>query len=133
MKTTKFESALLHESYTRILHRSGLPIYVFPKEMTSTYAVLAVHYGSVDMKFRPDASGQVVTLPAGVAHFLEHKLFENADGTDSLATLAALGADANAYTDYTRTAYLFSCTILTNYTRSIKTYYNLKVSPCNII
>ena len=108
--TTKFESALLREAYEKIDHPSGLPIYVFPKKMTTAYAILAVRYGSIDTKLRLTPDSGIRTLPDGVAHFLEHKLFENPDGTDALATFSALGADANAYTDYTRTAYLFSCT-----------------------
>ena len=53
---------------------------------------------------------EMVRTPCGIAHFLEHKLFENEDGSDSFAHFAAMGADANAYTGYDRTAYLFSCT-----------------------
>lgn len=108
--TTKFESPLLRESYEKIDHPSGLPIYVFPKKMTTAYAILSVKFGSVDTKYRHEPNGPVTTLPDGTAHFLEHKLFDNPDGTDSLAIFSSLGADSNAYTDNTRTAYLFSCT-----------------------
>ena len=108
--TTKFESSLLRESFEKIDHPCGLPIYLFPKKMTTAYAILAVKYGSIDKKIRFAPDAPVRTLPDGVAHFLEHKLFENPDGTDALAAFSALGADANAYTGHTRTAYLFSCT-----------------------
>ena len=101
------ESALLGEHYFETVHASGLPIYVFPKKMSTTYAMLAVRFGSVDNS--TDADGKIL-LPDGVAHFLEHKLFANEDGSDSFERFAALGADANAYTAHTRTVYLFSCT-----------------------
>lgn len=98
------KSDLLHESYTRYEHESGLAIYVFPKKMTSTYALLATDFGAVDHTL----DGK--ELPDGVAHFLEHKLFTNEDGSDAFEHFSALGADANAYTSHTRTVYLFSCT-----------------------
>ncbi len=98
------KSDLLHESYTRYEHQSGLTIYVFPKKMTSTYALLATDFGAVDHTL----DGK--ELPDGVAHFLEHKLFTNEDGSDAFEHFSALGADANAYTSHTRTVYLFSCT-----------------------
>lgn len=109
MQTMRFESALLGEHYDRVLHRSGLTVYIFPKKLTTTYAILSAGYGAMDASFRtPD--GGIVTVPDGVAHFLEHKLFDNPDGSDSFAKFSAYGADANAYTTANRTAYLFSCT-----------------------
>ncbi len=109
MKRIDFSSTLLKEQYVRVVHSSGLPIYVFPKKMTTTYAYFAVQYGSQDCEFQ-GADGKTVCIPDGVAHFLEHKLFENEDGSDAFAAFAALGADANAYTSYDRTVYLCSCT-----------------------
>ncbi len=108
MKKTEFSSELLREKYWHIEHDSGLSIYVFPKKLTTTYALFATKYGSMDNAFFAD--GEEVTVPDGIAHFLEHKLFENVDGSDSFSRFSALGADANAYTSYDRTAYLFSCT-----------------------
>lgn len=106
---TECSSALLGERYTRIDHGSGLEIYVFPKRMRNVYAVLAVKCGSFDNAFC--VNGQAVErVPDGVAHFLEHKLFEDENGEDAFATFSAFGADANAYTTYDRTAYLFGCT-----------------------
>ena len=102
-----FESKLLGERYWRTVHSCGLPIYVFPKDMSTTHALFAVNYGGADN--RPDASGKA-PFPDGVAHFLEHKLFSNEDGSDSFERFSALGADANAYTSHTRTVYLFSAT-----------------------
>ena len=107
-----FESDRLGESYDSIRHPSGLEICVFPKKMTTTYAMFATRYGSVDQDFRlkdePDSA--TVHVPAGVAHFLEHKMFSNEDGVDSFERFSALGADANAYTAHNRTVYLFGCT-----------------------
>ncbi len=100
-----FHSDLLNETYHFFRHPSGLKIFVFPKKMTTTYALLATDFGSVD---RIGSDGK--KYPAGVAHFLEHKLFSNEDGSDSFEKFSALGADANAYTAATRTVYLFSAT-----------------------
>ncbi len=105
---TEKRSERLGERYLCEVHASGLPVYVFPKQMTTTYAILATRYGSVDARFC--ISDREITVPDGVAHFLEHKLFENDDGSDSFERFSAYGADANAYTTSNRTAYLFSCT-----------------------
>lgn len=110
MRQTEFSSSRLKERYYRMEHPSGLSIYVFPKKLTGIYALLATDFGSIDHAYLDPVSGEKVLLPDGIAHFLEHKLFENEDGSDSLMRFSALGADANAYTSYNRTAYLFSCT-----------------------
>ena len=103
------KNAFLDESYEKYVHHCGLEIYIFPKDMTSTYALFGVKYGSVHNTFTtPD--GKTVTVPDGIAHFLEHKLFFNEDGTDSFERFSELGADANAFTSNTKTAYLFNCT-----------------------
>ena len=91
-------------------HRSGLPIYVWPKEgYVSSYAVFGTRYGSVDTAYIDPQSGKTVELPAGIAHYLEHKLFENEE-CDAFERYAKTGANANAYTSFDQTAYLFSCT-----------------------
>ena len=110
METIEFSSKRLKERYTQIRHDSGLSVYVFPKQLTGIYALLATDLGSLDTVYRPAKGAEPVTLPSGIAHFLEHKLFENEDGSDSLARFSEWGADANAYTSYNKTAYLFSCT-----------------------
>ena len=107
---TEFYSERLRERYVKIDHPSGLPVYVFPKPLTTTYAIFSARYGSVDTKFRRVGESEWVDTPDGIAHFLEHKLFENADGSDSFERFSAYGADANAYTTCNRTSYLFSCT-----------------------
>lgn len=108
MKTV--DSAVLHEKYYEIDHKSGLKIFVMPKEhYSSAYAVIGTRYGSIDTKFkRSDRSG-FVTVPEGIAHFLEHKLFESEE-LDAFTRYAETGASANAYTSFDKTCYLFQCT-----------------------
>jgi predicted Zn-dependent peptidase len=69
----------------------------------------AARYGSVDVTFKTAADPDFVTVPAGIAHYLEHKLFENADGSDAAKLFAETGANCNAETGYCKTAYYFSC------------------------
>lgn len=104
------KSALLREKYDVIKHKSGLTIYVFPKNMSNTYALFATHYGSVDNGFMLDTDASPTSVPDGIAHFLEHKMFTCEDGSDAFDRFAELGADANAYTSYDKTVFLFSCT-----------------------
>ncbi len=104
-----FESFELGERYCRI-KIAGRPVtYVFPKDMTNTYALVALKYGSCDTVIRLGEEDSL-TIPDGTAHFLEHKMFTNEDGSDSFERFAALGAEANAYTSHDRTVYLFNCT-----------------------
>ena len=110
MNKTVFESTRLHEHYEKYTHPSGLDIYIFPKKMQTTYAILGTHYGSLHNSFRLENEPEMVTVPDGIAHFLEHKLFTNEDGSDSFERFSEYGADANAYTSFNKTAYLFSCT-----------------------
>ena len=96
------------EECVRIDHPSGLPILVWPKKgYQSAYAVFATRYGSIDTAFTTEQGP--VTVPAGIAHYLEHKLFENED-CDAFERYACTGASANAYTSFSQTAYLFTCT-----------------------
>lgn len=89
---------------------NGLTVYVVPKRgFHKTYATFTTRYGSVDRTFRLP-SGEKVTVPDGIAHFLEHKMFEQESGEDVFQQFAIQGAAANAFTTFTRTAYLFSCT-----------------------
>lgn len=108
-KYTLYQSELLGESYVKYTHTSGLDIYIFPKKMSTTYALFGVKYGSINNSFITH-DGRTVSVPDGIAHFLEHKLFFNEDGSDSFERFSDYGADANAYTSFNKTAYLFSCT-----------------------
>ncbi|MBO5136118.1 MAG: insulinase family protein [Clostridia bacterium] len=92
-------------------HESGLKIYVIPKkEFSKSYAIYGTEYGSLHREFIPLGDTEKVVLPDGVAHFLEHKLFEEEDGTDAFNRFAETGASANAFTSFNITAYLFTCT-----------------------
>lgn len=104
------ESKLIGDRYWRVKHPSGLTIFVYPKaQMRSTYALFGTRYGSIDKAFRRSDEPENEVTPAGIAHFLEHKLFESEDG-DAFARYAQIGASANAYTSFETTRYLYSCT-----------------------
>lgn len=109
-KIIEKSSALLNEKYYYIKHKSGLDIYVFPKNMASGYALFGTKYGSIDSRFKKKDDAEFIEVPPGIAHFLEHKMFENEDGVDTFARFARTGAQANAYTSFNMTAYLFSAT-----------------------
>ena len=90
---------------------NGMKVIIIPKQHTKKkYIIWGTHFGSIDNHFIMPQTGEEVYIPDGVAHFLEHKMFEQPDGTNSLDTLMALGLDANAYTTNDHTAYLFECT-----------------------
>lgn len=92
----------------RILLPSGLTVICCPMpDYSTTYAMYGTSFGSVTRDFALD--GQKFHLPAGTAHFLEHKMFESEEG-DAFNFYAKTGASANAFTSYDRTCYLFSCT-----------------------
>ena len=95
------------ELYTGTLP-NGLPIYVVRKPgFSKKYTYFAADYGSVDTSFR--LNGRAVTTPAGVAHYLEHKMFDLPD-LDVMQVYSGLGASPNAFTSYDMTAYYFRCT-----------------------
>lgn len=107
MRKEVFESPI-GESYVKAVHSSGLTVYIMEKpQYTSAYAVFGTKYGSIDTKFSKNG-GETVEVPEGIAHFLEHKLFESEDG-DAFTRFAKTGAYANAFTSFDRTCYLFSC------------------------
>jgi len=87
-----------------------MEVYVLPKPgYIKKYAIFSTHFGSIDNRYRVEGSAEVQQLPDGVAHFLEHKLFEDERG-NVFDRFAQLGASANAFTSFTHTTYLFSCT-----------------------
>ncbi len=107
----KFYDPLLKDTlYTERLE-NGLTVAVLHKPGYKTVtARVATNYGSVDSRFVDPATGQEVQVPDGIAHFLEHKLFEQEDGTNVSDLFSELGAESNAYTTYTHTVYYFSTT-----------------------
>lgn len=104
------QSSRLNEQYRVYRHPSGLDIYIFPKKMSSIYALFGTKYGSIHNCFRMGTDQEPTTVPDGIAHFLEHKLFTCEDGSDAFERFSDYGADANAYTSFNKTCYLFSCT-----------------------
>ena len=110
MKKSLLKNERLRASYLRVEHPSGLTILLYPMpEFSTAYALFGTNYGSVDNCFKTGADKDFVHVPDGIAHFLEHKLFESEDG-DAFSLFAETGADANAYTSFDKTCYVFSCT-----------------------
>ena len=90
---------------------NGLTVMIIPKTgIRKKYVMWATHYGSIDNKFVIPGEEKVTEVPDGIAHFLEHKMFEQENGTNSLDVLTALGVNANAYTTTNYTTYLFEAT-----------------------
>src|SRR5699024_6095835 len=88
----------------------GLDVYLLHKQnISKTYAIFMTNYGSIDRRFTPIRQEEAITVPDGIAHFLEHKLFEKED-RDVFQDFLAKGASTNACTSLTKTAYLFSTT-----------------------
>lgn len=89
---------------------NGLTVALLPKkEFKEVYGSVTVQFGSVDMLVT-EVDRDVKQYPAGIAHFLEHKLFEREDSSDLMSVFTSLGADSNAFTSFTKTNYLFSST-----------------------
>ncbi|MBT2215046.1 insulinase family protein [Virgibacillus dakarensis] len=106
---------------------NGLTVFLLPKpQMAKTYAIFSTNYGSIDQTFVPLGKNEEVTVPEGVAHFLEHKMFEKKD-RDVFADFGKQGASANAYTSFTKTAYLFSAT--TNIEENVETLLDFVQDP----
>ena len=103
------ENNIIGEKIYKEILDNGLTVYLIPKETKKKYVVWSTKFGSVDNKFYYD-NGEMTVVPDGIAHYCEHKLFEQRDGTNSLDALTSLGVDANAYTSNDHTAYLFECT-----------------------
>ncbi len=111
MKFKTLESKLLREQVLMGVHESGLKVYIVPKTgFCKYYAIYGTEYGSIDTVLKVPGSDEVINLPDGIAHFLEHKLFEEEDGGNAFDRFALTGANSNAFTSFDMTAYLFSCT-----------------------
>lgn len=120
------KSQRLGEEFLRIKHSSGLTLLLCPmKEYSSAYALFGTEYGSVESCFT-DEKDNLVEIPAGTAHFLEHKMFESEEG-DAFALYAKTGASANAYTSFDKTCYLFSCS--DNFRESLSILMHLVTEP----
>ncbi|WP_302116767.1 pitrilysin family protein [uncultured Limosilactobacillus sp.] len=101
----KFNQSIYREQLS-----NGLKVQLLPMEgYHKTYAILTTDFGSIDNHFIPYHQEKAITVPDGVAHFLEHKMFEKKDH-DAFDLFGKLGADSNAFTSFTQTSYLFSTT-----------------------
>ena len=100
---------LLNEKAVKATLSNGFTVYVYPMPLKqSVYALLSADIGSTTREF--SLGGRQVNVPSGVAHFLEHKMFESEKG-DAFELFAKTGASANAYTSFERTCFLFSSSI----------------------
>lgn len=125
MKTIEFKQ--LDETLYYEKLANGLDVYILPKKgFSKTFVTFTTKYGSVDRTFVPIGETESVTVPDGIAHFLEHKMFEKEDG-DVFQKFSEYGASANAFTSFTRTAYLFSST--DNIYKSTETLLNFVQEP----
>ena len=103
---------------------NGLTVIIIPKENTNNkYVIWATKFGSIDNHFVVPNSGEEVIVPDGIAHFLEHKMFEQRNGVDALYTLMGYGALANAYTTNDHTAYLYQITDDVNDSENKSSFY----------
>ncbi|MCI8546534.1 MAG: insulinase family protein [Clostridia bacterium] len=108
--------------------KNGLTMMCIPKKNTSKkYIIFATNYGSMDDRFIVPGEENETIVPDGVAHFLEHKLFEQENGRNSLDVLSSLGVNANAYTTNNHTAYLYECT--NNFYEALDEFMNYVQSP----
>ena len=109
MSEKVIRNELLKEEYYEIDHESGLKIFIMEKpDYSGAFALFGTNYGSVDTCFRIKGEQDFVQVPEGIAHFLEHKLFESED-LDAFERFAKTGANANAFTSFDRTCYIFQC------------------------
>lgn len=109
---------------------NGMDIIIIPKKNAiKKYIIWGTHFGSIDNHFIMPNTGEEVYIPDGVAHFLEHKMFEQPNGSNSLDTMMALGLDANAYTTNDHTAYLFECSEDENFYKGLDELMDYVQSP----
>ena len=124
---TTISSPNTGDKYTHIHHKSGLEILVCEMEgFSTTEAMFGTKYGSINTQFKTASDKDYCTVPEGIAHFLEHKLFENED-CDVFDLYAKTGANANAFTSFDKTCYFFSCS--DNFKASLEILLSFVQSP----
>ena len=107
----KINYSAVGETVYQTVLSNGLRVFLLPKnDFNETYGIISTNFGSVDTGIVSRETKQVTQYPAGIAHFLEHKLFEGPQGKDLMLEFTKLGAESNAFTSFTRTSYLFSAT-----------------------
>ena len=110
MNSQIIKDSRLAEEYLRVEHPSGLTMLLYPmKGFSTAYAMFSTKYGSIDTCFQRGEDADFVKVPEGIAHYLEHKMFESEEG-DAFEKYAQTGASANAFTSFDKTCYLFACT-----------------------
>ncbi len=110
MRFTEIINEDMNEKIYEIRSQKGLKIFYLPKEgYSKQFAIFSTKYGSINNKFVAFGGEEIVELPEGIAHFLEHKLFEEAE-RDISKEFSKLGANENAFTSFTETSYIFSST-----------------------
>jgi len=110
MNPSVIKSDLLKEELYMKEYPCGLKAFIIPKKgYSKKYAMFSTNFGSIDSKFNLYGKGEIIEVPDGVAHFLEHKLFEQTDG-NAMEMFADMGVSSNAFTSFSQTSYLFSCT-----------------------
>ncbi|MGN0594212.1 MAG: EF-P 5-aminopentanol modification-associated protein YfmH [Hominimerdicola sp.] len=127
MNREVIENSRLGEKYTLIHHKSGLDIYIWKLEgFSTTEACFGTKYGSINTRFKTKDKAYFTQVPEGIAHYLEHKLFENED-CDVFELYAKTGASGNAYTSFDETVYTFSCS--ENYEESLEILLDFVQNP----
>lgn len=122
---SEIKNNILNEKYSLVKTDSGLTVAVYTMPgYNAVHAVFATNFGSVDRSFV--MNGEKYDIPAGVAHFLEHKMFENEDG-DAFEKYAKTGANANAFTSFDKTCYIFTAT--DNVDESLDILLNFVTTP----
>lgn len=115
------------DSCIHVKHKSGLDVYICEMPgFSSVEALFGTKYGSINTMFKTKGDADYTAVPEGIAHFLEHKLFENED-CDVFELYAKTGASGNAFTSFDKTCYLFSCS--KNYTGSLKILLDFVQKP----
>ena len=108
--------------------KNGLTVMVFPrKNIQKKYIIWGTRFGSIDNNFITPGDNEPTKVPDGIAHYLEHKLFEQENGKNSLDVLSSLGVDANAYTSNSMTAYLYECS--DNFYEALDEFMNYVQNP----
>lgn len=119
---------LLQEEYFKEVLDNGLTVVLCKRpSIKNATAMLTVKYGSLHQEFKYDGCDDIIKTPAGVAHFLEHKMFEMPNDVDACDLFAELGADVNAYTTYECTSYYFST--VTNFNESLELLLDFVQTP----
>lgn len=122
------ENLKVKEKIYREKLENGLTVMIIPKHNTNKkYIIWGTHFGSIDNHFISPIENKETKIPDGVAHFLEHKLFEQENGTNSLDILSGLGVEANAYTTNDHTAYLYEAT--ENFYEALDEFMNYVQNP----